>query len=276
MRKSLESKLNQMQSNKEFSLLLFNVDSNLNTLLHLACKKKSAKIFRLVLSFIIENRGPYLNLISQKNSKSESFFQIACNQGCIEIMNSFLNERVNFMPNYDPFIEHDESLNTPLLSSILNEQYQSVLFLLNNGANVNIENENKQNALHLSCITSSYEITECLLRHGCNYLSQDKDKMYPFCYACKNGNEEIVKLMLNLSDAHLFVNSRPFDLSIENGHSGVTDILLRSKHWKRMMLYDENSSIKKMIQKMVKDFSFEFNFHAKLKKIVFFFPQYLK
>ena len=127
-----------------------------------------------------------------------------------------------------------------------------------NHAYIDIENENRQNGLHLSCIKNSYDITECLIRNGCNYLKQDKYKMFPFDYACQNGNEEIVKLMLNLPDAHLFISNKPFEYSIENGHSGVTDILLKNKNWKNMMVANENSSIRMLIQKMVVLFSENF------------------
>ncbi len=75
--------------------------------------------------------------------------------------------------------------------------------------------------------------------------------MYPFDIACKNGNQEIVKLMLNLQDAHSFISNKSLDYAIENGHSGVTDILLRSNIWKSLMMYEENATIRDLIQKMV-------------------------
>jgi ankyrin repeat protein len=250
----LETNLSQMDSERELDSIIFNTDPSLNTLLHLTCIKKAVKTFRLILKFIIKNRGNYLSLISQKNYNGETFFQIAANKGCVEILEMFLKEKANLLPNYDPLIELDENLNTPLQSSILNDQHQSVLLLLNNGANVNIENEKKQNSLHLSCSISSYNITECLIRHGCNASTKDKYQMYPFDYACKNGNVEIVKVMLNLPDAHIFISNKPLDYAIENGHSGVTDILLRSNIWKSMMMYEENTTIRDLIQKMVTNF----------------------
>ena len=199
----------------------------------------------------MEKRGAYLKLLKKKNIYGETFFQLACNNGCVETVETIIKHRISLVPNYDPLLDHDNNLNTSLLSSIIREQRKSVFLLLNHGANANAENQNKQNGLHLSCSIGSYEITELLLRHGCNYKYLDKTNMNPLDYACVNGNVEIVKLLLQLEDARLFVNSSCLQYAIENNHPCVVDILLKSKYWNMLMKCDESSLIPKLIQNMV-------------------------
>ena len=235
----------------KFKRMIYKVDSNFNTLLHLGASKKSIKTLNLILYLIIDNRISFVNLFNKRNINGESFFQLACNQDCVEIVEIVLKHKAALAPSYDPLNDHDNNLNTPLMSAILNNQYRCVSLLLEYGANANTENTSKQNGMHLSCSIGSYEIVEVLLKYGCHHTSLDANKMNPLDYACQNGNVEIVRLLLSLDDAHLLVSSNCLDYAIEYNHPYVADILFKSKYWRMLMKYEESSLIPNLIEKMV-------------------------
>ena len=234
-----------------FKRLIYKVDSNLNSLLHLGANKKSIKTLNLILYLIIDNRISFLNLFKKKNIDGETFFQTACNQDCVEVIEIILKHRSALAPNYDPLNDHDNNLNTPLLSAIQRNQYRCVSLLLEYGANANAENQSKQNGLHLSCMIGSYEITECLLKHGCHYLLHDSKKMNPLDYACQNGSVEVVRLLLTLDDANLLITHNCLEYAIENNHPYVAEVLFKCKYWPLLIINEESPLIANLIEKMV-------------------------
>ena len=162
----MSSESNENLSEYElFKNMLYQLDSNYNTILHMGAYKKSVRTLNLIFYLIIDSRVVFEKLYKKKNVNGETFFQLACNHGCIEIVELVLKNKHSLMHNYDPLNDCDNNLNSPLLSAVSANQYRCVCLLLEHGANVNCENHNKQNALHLSCLIGSYEIAEVLIRY---------------------------------------------------------------------------------------------------------------
>ena len=240
-----------------FKSMIYSVDADFNTILHIGARKKSIKTLNFILSLLIEKRLKFVNIFKKKNSNGESFFQLVCNQGCVEIVERVLKHKSMLAQSYDPLNDYDAHMNTPLMSAILNNQYKCVVLLLEYGADVNAENTSKQNGMHLSCSIGSYEIVEVLLKYGCHHTSVDANKMNPLDYACQNGNVDVVRLLLSLDDAHLLITSNCLDYAIEHNHHYVAEVLLKSKYWTMVMKYEESPLIHNLISKMViKNMSF--------------------
>ncbi len=183
---------------QQFESLLFATDSHGNNILHLAALKRSIKLLNLLFYLFIENdRMNLKSLIRRKNLNGESFFQMACNHGCLELAELLLKNRAQLINNYNPINDHDNNLNTPLLSSILHNQHNVARLLIEYGADLKCVNLKKQASVHLSCMIGSYEITEHLIRKGATLNCIDINKMNPLSYACKNGNVELVKMLLD-------------------------------------------------------------------------------
>jgi ankyrin repeat protein len=235
-----------------FKRLIYSVDSNMNSILHLGANRKSIKTLNLILYLLIDNRISFLNLFRKKNINGETFFQLACNQDCAEVVEIILKHKSALDINYDPLNDHDNNLNTPLLSAVQHSQFRCVSLLLEYGANSAAENQAKQNGLHLSCMIGSYEITECLIKYACPYVVLDSLKMNPLDYACQNGNVEVVRLLLTLEDANFLISQKCLDYAIEGNHPYVADVLFKCKHWQLLIKNEESPLISNLIEKMVR------------------------
>lgn len=223
----------------------------MNSILHLGASKKSIKTLNLILYLLIDNRISFINLFRKKNANGETFFQMACNQDCVEVVEIILKHRNALATNYDPLNDHDNNLNTPLLSAIQHNQHRCVSLLLEYGTNSASENQAKQNGMHLSCMIGSYEITESLIKYACPYVTLDCHKMNPLDYACQNGSVEVVRLMLTLDDIHLLISHSCLDYAIDNNHPYVADILFKCKYWQLLIRNEESPLIGNLIERMV-------------------------
>ena len=247
-----EPKSSRLEEYAKFESLMYNMDAQFNSILHLGAHKNSVKILHLILDMMLENRFLFGDLLRKRNFNGETFFQVACNQDCFEIVDRMLKQKQMFSVtlNYYLLNDYDNNLNTVLFSSILNNRLRCVRLLLAHGANPNALNKYRQNGLHLSCCIGSYESTEVLMKYGCDYFCLDAYKMNSMNYACQSGSQDIVKLLLNLKDTYMLVNNNCLNNAIEYNHPCVVDILLKSKYW-HMLIKLETSIIRNLIEKMV-------------------------
>jgi len=187
--------------------LVYEANSSLETVLHLAAIKNHILIFRNILHLIKLKKIEPARLFKKKNLAGETFFQVACKHGSIDIVKLVLNQIKFDNNNYNPIKDLDNNADTPLLKSISSNQYEIVYYLLVNGhctlSDINAENNNKQIALHLSSQQGSVEISDLLLKYGSYLNVYDKFGFNPLVYACGNGNTQLVEYYLNL-EVNLF------------------------------------------------------------------------
>ena len=91
---------------------------------------------------------------------------------------------------------------TPLMSvtqscGIYEEQL--VTWLVDNGANVDLQDKDGLTALHYACKTdNSCEVVSCLIKNGANINACTGNKVTPLMRAAKKGNSDVVSLLIAL------------------------------------------------------------------------------
>ena len=76
-------------------------------------------------------------------------------------------------------------------------RYKSLQVLIDQGINVNIQNNYRNTPLHYACSFNRVESVQSLLNNGANVNIQDIIGWTPLHYACRNNNFETVKLLLD-------------------------------------------------------------------------------
>ena len=219
-----------------FESMLYASDINGDTILHLAATRHSIKTLNLIFYLIVEGRISFGDLVARRNLNGETFFQIACNKGCLDIVELMLKQRANLgSAVYDPLRDVDNEQNTPLLSAIAHNQYYSTFLLIEHGAALDNENMWKQTAVHLACKIGSYEITELLIKSGAPVHSLDMHNNNALVYACRNGNYELVKYLLDTEHAPALLNQSCLDTAIEHNNVNIVELLFNSRHWQKII-----------------------------------------
>lgn len=87
---------------------------------------------------------------------------------------------------------------TSLLLSIMGkkENYAIVEILINNGANINYQNNNGLTALHAACQNNHANIVSLLINNGAIYDVQDNEGNTPLHIACKNKSLACAKILI--------------------------------------------------------------------------------
>ena len=91
---------------------------------------------------------------------------------------------------------------TPLMSvtqscGIYEEQLVPVTWLVENGANVDLQDKDGLTALHYACKTdNSCEVVSCLIKNGANINACTGNKVTPLMRAAKKGNSDVVSLLI--------------------------------------------------------------------------------
>jgi ankyrin repeat protein len=265
------NKSNNSSMNK-YDKLLTQTDIQFNTILHLAAASKSTHIAKLIIDIILIDTRINRNFLRKRNANGETFFQVACLNGLCDLIEYFLlrlkqrnNDAIEDEDVYEPVHDKDNELNTCLMSCILNVQpngsngnLKCFKILIENNAFINACNKRKQTALHLCCRFGLVECVQMLLctttttNNECEYLSVDEMRMNALDYACEMGNVELVRLLLNLSDAHLLVNAQCLFSALDGKHPYVVECLLKSKYWMLLLLRcEETLIISHLIERMV-------------------------
>ena len=74
--------------------------------------------------------------------------------------------------------------------------YNLAKFLLDNGADVNLRDDNDWSALLRASYHSNYKLTELLLDHGAEVDQQNKNGWTALMCACKDGRYEVTQILL--------------------------------------------------------------------------------
>lgn len=120
---------------------------------------------------------------------------------------------------------------TPLFHAFLSDHYQTMVRLLEHGANPNgVESVGGASVLHLACQRGCLDVVELLLQYSVEVNQEDASGNTPLMEACKSGHMDIVELLLkNGADVdHEGGNGRtPLHEASEAGYNGITELLVR-------------------------------------------------
>lgn len=82
---------------------------------------------------------------------------------------------------------------TPLMQSALDSELEVMRILLTAGAEVNLTNDDDNNALWFACVSNQIMLVRELLHYGCNMNNQNVNGATALIYCSSTGKFDIVK-----------------------------------------------------------------------------------
>ena len=94
----------------------------------------------------------------------------------------------------------EDDKSTPLMNAAGNSQRDVVTFLIEHGANVDLQDEDGFTALHYACFDSAYidvgEMLGCLIENGADVNARTNEDCTPLMIACDNDHVYAVKFLM--------------------------------------------------------------------------------
>ena len=209
-----------------------------------------------------------LGCVDRKVQKESIFIAVCCN-GSRDMFNMFSKEEVELcLREYltDEFLIHIVSLfgnyeiipellsfgvsintkihkfgSTPLFTAVVNDDLErdnqnqlslreeTIITLINNGADVNLCNETGTSPLYKACQYGHDSTVQLLLNNGADVNLCEETGVSPLFIACQNGHDSTVHILLskgvdvNLCDK---TGASPLFIACQNGHDNTVHILL--------------------------------------------------
>lgn len=116
-------------------------------------------------------------------------------------------------------IYFSEEVSTSLCDWAVEGNLEKIKELLNEGVDINFQDEEGRSALHMACDREHLNIVEFLLQNNANINIQDNEGNTPLHYACICCYEDIIKLLLQYSpnlDIKNDDEETPYDLCDES------------------------------------------------------------
>ncbi len=130
-------------------------------------------------------------------------------------------------------INENQEINKMLANvlAITAEESREILeFLIENGANMNAQDQDKNTPLHLAIINGRTETAKFLIEKGADIDAQDQDKNTPLHLAIINGHTEIVDRLI-AAGAKINVRnedgSTPLHLATDKGYIEIVKLLIK-------------------------------------------------
>ncbi|CDK30802.1 ankyrin repeat domain-containing protein [Candidatus Babela massiliensis] len=126
----------------------------------------------------------------------------------------------------------DDYNNSPLILASRVGFKDIIQMLINNGAIINQQNNEKQTALIAAVRSNNIDILETLINNGANINLQDNLGFTALIYAAKAGNIDMVKILLrnganpNITNYNI---TTALMYAAKNGHKEIVQILLKAK-----------------------------------------------
>ena len=197
----------------------------LNTPLHRAVQIKSLPIIRMLIDagadiHAIENRG-------------NNMLHLAAKTGEVDLIKYFVETHgidIN---------SRNAKLCTPLLTAVEKPFFNSVVYLVNKGANIELKNDKGCSALHQCCYHKNPKILEYLISKGANVNSRDIHNQTPLIASVLSKSIENIKLLLqNGAEINAFDANNMTALSIAANEGCSHEII------EYLLSYNPNLEIK--------------------------------
>ena len=168
-----------------------------NTALHLAANAGKTNVVQI----LIENNA---NMLAKDNQKQTVLHKASNFPETLKLLIDFLkNEKTNLIDDVD------EENNTALHLASKDDNIHSVKLLIKNGANVEIQNSQSKNALHISAEKGFKAIVAELMQVDKHLLmTQDEEKETPLHVATFHNQIEVVKEILSVRNDDTFLDVR--------------------------------------------------------------------
>ena len=118
---------------------------------------------------------------------------------CLKIKRNWSKDySVNFV-NYlmtNGFQINKQRSMSPIYASVMCEQYEIAKLLIENGSDINVQEEDKNTALHQAVMIRNTELCKLLLDHGANYEIRGESNLTPLEMAKIMGLDEIIDLIV--------------------------------------------------------------------------------
>ena len=91
----------------------------------------------------------------------------------------------------------DDEQNTPLHIAFQRDNIEIIMALLDRGADVNIIDDEQNTPLHLACKKGNIELVNKIINKGVDINASNGNQYTPLHLACKNGNVELVNKLID-------------------------------------------------------------------------------
>ncbi len=201
--------------------LLLEYGSNVN----LFDKDKYNSLFYAVKSRSIDICKKVIKFISNINAKSitgENCLHVACNFQLYDISNLLIENKIKINV-------HDyKTESTPLHYCVLLNNMKLTELLINNGANVNLQDIYGNTALHYSIMENNHEIFNYLISKNCNMNLWNIDGKLPLHQVLLNNNGDFI------NGIELMIEKSNINIQDKNGNSCFY-YLIKFKLWKKYL-----------------------------------------
>lgn len=86
--------------------------------------------------------------------------------------------------------------HTPLMFAVHENHIDAVNYLLDQGADVNVQQESGYTALHIAAATGYFNALRCLIKHGADVNARNGNNHTPLMLACDNVNGKVTDSIL--------------------------------------------------------------------------------
>ncbi|WP_342189704.1 ankyrin repeat domain-containing protein [Spiroplasma endosymbiont of Dilophus febrilis] len=153
---------------------------------------------------IIKNKKEVVEvLLKSKNIKNKINNKSYLNIGCLHWI-SLNSKNINNLEIAELLIDNgadvnlqDENDATPLYYAISTNNKEMVQLLINKGANIKNITKNGLTPLYYAIILDNKEMVQLLIEKGANVNMQDENGLTPLHFAIEENNQEMVQLLIN-------------------------------------------------------------------------------
>ena len=86
---------------------------------------------------------------------------------------------------------------SPVMAAALEGEFDILKMLIQNNADLNLVNDDENNALWFACFTEDLLIIDLLIQHGINIDHQNVNGATSLIYAASAGKQEVIKALIN-------------------------------------------------------------------------------
>lgn len=180
-------------------------------------KNKNLIFLALSISFYTNSCFLFKEIYTYLNNKN---FIHAAQIGDIKSLEKFLKNGFDINATND----NQCALN----EAIYYNKKNTILFLIENGADVNLKNSANKTPLDFAIDKNDSEIVKILINNGAK-ITNSNSRMSPLIYACVKSKTDIVKTLIESGsniDEKIYLDESPITLACEDGYTEIVKLLI--------------------------------------------------